>query len=325
MPTHVTVLPTDARNALQASSSSLRPLRLPHPRTGLPALFLPQGSTILELHAINPDAPRSWFVGQSVVSDGKLVLMTPIDPAFLLIPLLRALLANGQQQPFKPTDDLIEELASQHPELGDISKFLHLDCSQRALRQLCDTKDIPPDITVHRASNERILAFIKRRVDRVAAAQEPPEPPTSDSPNPTTTAPNFPTLHRQHLRLGLSIDELGPLTCPIAQPVRAGARIKIACEIVGNWVEEELMDEVLKTYDISAYVAHAEARAAQARAELAAATARAEAAEVGKAGKSKNTGEKRKAAGQTTRGVDKLKKANTKGMAALTTFFGKKE
>ncbi|KAG9122290.1 hypothetical protein FRC07_001405 [Ceratobasidium sp. 392] len=323
MPTHITVLPADAQKSLQASTSSLRPLRLPHPRTGLTALFLPHGSTILELHAINPDASRSWFVGQSVVSDGKLVLMTPIDPAFLLIPFLRALLVGGSQHTFKPTDDLLEELAAQHPDIEDVPRFLRLDCVQRALRQLCDTKDIPPDLTVQRPSNERIFAFIKRRVDRVIAAQEPQELPASDSSNPTTS--NFPTLHRQHLRLGLSLDELGPLTCPTAQPIRAGARIKIACEVVGAWVHEELVDEVLKIYDISAYTAHVEAHAAQARAELAAATARAEAAEVGKASKGKDTGEKRKAAGQATRGVDKLKKANTKGMAALTTFFGKKK
>ncbi|KAG9095488.1 hypothetical protein FS749_010357 [Ceratobasidium sp. UAMH 11750] len=315
MPTHIAVLPTEAQKSL-ASSSTLRPLQLPHPRTGLTALFLPHGSTILELHAIAPDAPRSWFVGQSVVSDGKLVLMTPIDPAFLLIPLLRKLLENEPQCPFKPTDDLVEEFMAQHSETKDLSRFLRMDCVQHALRQLCDTKDIAPDVTVQRPSNERILAFLKRRVERVVSAQETP---TTDS-----TSPNFPTLHRQHLRLGLSLDELGPLTCPTAQPVRAAARIKIACEIIGAWVEAELMDEVLKTYDVSAYTAYAEARAAEARAELAAATARAEAAEVGKP-KGKNTGEKRKAAGQGTRGAEKLKKVNTKGMSALTTFFGKKE
>ncbi|KAG9098567.1 hypothetical protein FRC06_006213 [Ceratobasidium sp. 370] len=291
MPTHIAVLPA-----------------------GLTALFLPHGPTILELHAIAPDAPRSWFVGQSVVSDGKLVLMTPIDPAFLLIPLLRKLIENASRA---SSYDLIEEFMAQHPETKDMSRFFRIGSVRRALRQLCDTKDIAPDVTVQRPSNERILAFLKRRVERLAAAQEPQE-------SPTLAAPNFPTLHRQHLRLGLSLDELGPLACPTAQPIRAGARIKIACEVLGTWVEEGLMDEVLKAYDISAYTAHAEARAAQARAELAAATARAEVAEVGKA-KGKNTGEKRKATGQGTRGVEKLKKVNTKGMAALTTFFGKKE
>ena len=86
-----------------------------------------------------------------------------------------------------------------------------------------------------------------------------------------------------------------------------------------------LLTEIILLYSLSAYTAHAAVRAEQARAELAAATARAEAAEAGKSKKGKGAVEKRKAGAQGTRGVDKLKKANTKGMSALTTFFGKKE
>ncbi|KAJ1304695.1 hypothetical protein OPQ81_005834 [Rhizoctonia solani] len=335
MSTHVAVLPKDVQEYLQSSSSSLRPLRLPHPRTGLPALFINHGSTLLELHSVTPDAPRSWFVGQSVVSNGNLMLMTPIDPAFILIPFLKTL---DSKAPFKPTDDLLEEAMSSYstPDLHkeDFASFMALDCVRQALRQLCETKDVPPDITVHKPSSERITAFIKRRMERVVSAQQLPGSSTSEpgsNPTPETTsdptpeAPHsFPTIQRQHLRLGLSVAELGPLDCPKAQSIRAATRIKIASEIVGNWVEESLMEQVLATYDISAYTTHAAVRAEQARAELAAATARAEAAEAGKGSKSK-AGDKRKAGAQASRGVDKLKKANTKGMASLTTFFGKKE
>ncbi|KDN49784.1 hypothetical protein RSAG8_01849, partial [Rhizoctonia solani AG-8 WAC10335] len=332
MSTHVAVLPKNVQAALQPSATSLRPLRLPHPRSGLPALFVNHGSTLLELHAVTPDAPRSWFVGQSVVSNGNLLLMTPIDPAFIFI------LSSKRLAPFKPTDDLIEEAISSYspPEAhkADIASFMALDCVRKALRQLCETKDVPQDLTVHKPSTERIIAFIKRRIERVISAQQPPEPSTSEptsEPTPETapsstleTPQSFATIQRQHLRLGLSVSELGPLDCPKAQSTRAATRIKIASEVVGNWVEESLMEQVLATYDISAYTAHAAVRAEQARAELAASTARLEAAEAGKGSKSK-AGEKRKAGVQPSRGVDKLKKANTRGMASLTTFFGKKE
>lgn len=352
MPTHITILPKGAQQSLLESPSSLSPLRLPHPRTGLPALFLPHDSSILELHTIAPDAPRSWFVGQSVVSDGKILLMTPVDPAFLLIPFLRAALSHEPQHPYKPTDDLIDEVIACHSESGesqsDLRRFLSLDCVRGALRILCETKDIPPDITVHRPSNERILAFLKRRVERVILAQKYQEPapettsetPTDPEPSPDATTdpvvaavsentapgPVFPTIHRQHLRLGLSVTELGPDTCSTAQSIRSAAHIKIACEVVGTWVEEGLMSELIETYDLSAFTAHETARAEQARSELAAARSRAEAAEAGKGkGKGKGAGDKRKAGAQATRGVEKLKKVNTKGMSSLTTFFGKKE
>ncbi|CEL60790.1 hypothetical protein RSOLAG1IB_04029 [Rhizoctonia solani AG-1 IB] len=335
MSTHIAVLPKDFQQAVERSGSSLRPLQLPHPRTGLPALFVYHGSTLLELHSVTPDTPRSWFVGESVVSNGNLMLMTPIDPVFILIPFLQTLDPNA---PFKPTDDFLEEALLKYspPDINkqDVALFMTLGCARRALKQLCETKVVPPDMTVHKPSPERITAFIKQRLERVIAAQPLAGPatsePTSDptlEPAPGSTSETirpFPTIQRQHLRLGLSVEELGPLDCPKAQAVRAATRIKIASEIVGNWVEENLMAGILATYDISAYTNHTAARAEQFRAELAASTARAEAAEAGKGGKSK-AGDKRKAAAQASRGVDKLKKANTKGMASLTTFFGKKE
>jgi hypothetical protein len=82
--------------------------------------------------------------------------MTPIDPAFLLIPFLRILLSDVRpalfsftspdktlqkpQYPFKPTDDLIEEAIAKHTHPEDAATFLGLDCARNALRQLCDTK-----------------------------------------------------------------------------------------------------------------------------------------------------------------------------------------
>lgn len=86
--------------------------------------------------------------------------MTPVDPAFLLIPFLRAALSHVRlslpalkyyltisqepQHPYKPTDDLIDEVIACHSESGesqsDLRRFLSLDCVRGALRILCETK-----------------------------------------------------------------------------------------------------------------------------------------------------------------------------------------
>ncbi|QRW21591.1 Ydr279p protein family (RNase H2 complex component) [Rhizoctonia solani] len=336
MSTHIAVLPKEFQEALERSGSSLRPLQLPHPRTGLQALFVYHGSTMLELHSVTPDAPRSWFVGQSVVSNGNLMLMTPIDPVFILIPFLQTL---DPKAPFKPTDDFLEEALLKYsvPDVNkqDVALFMTLGCARRALKQLCETKGSSPRISLSISHPRTHQGFHKTKSGeshirsttpssraRVSSTARTASPASNSSTS--TTAQSFPAIQRQHLRLGLSVEELGPLDCPKAEAIRAATRIKIASEIVGNWVEEGLMADVLGTYDISAYTDHAAVRAEQARAELAAATSRAEAAEAGKGGKSK-AGEKRKAGAQASRGVDKLKKANTKGMATLNTFFGKKE
>ncbi|KAJ9113235.1 hypothetical protein QFC22_006074 [Naganishia vaughanmartiniae] len=88
-------------------------LRLPHPRHNQPSLYLPYkpkatGAAgletyrpveqridgLLEVQKVEPEAKRSWFLEQSVVSDGSLMVMTPIDPLFLLIPLVVSLLST---------------------------------------------------------------------------------------------------------------------------------------------------------------------------------------------------------------------------------------
>jgi hypothetical protein len=103
------------------NACSLSFLTLPHPRTGemifcvnhpsltrslgYPALFLPfknddpENTTttqILEVQAVDPPASRSWFMDDDIVlEDGRLLLMTPIDPAFLLLPVLRSIAPVG--------------------------------------------------------------------------------------------------------------------------------------------------------------------------------------------------------------------------------------
>ncbi|KAJ9119988.1 hypothetical protein QFC24_005471 [Naganishia onofrii] len=109
------VLPQDALVPLTSEEAEDgRPfLRLPHPRHNQPSLYLPYKPKptgdvklgtdkaqeqhldgILEVQKVEPEAKRSWFLEQSVVSDGSLMVMTPIDPLFLLIPLVVSLLST---------------------------------------------------------------------------------------------------------------------------------------------------------------------------------------------------------------------------------------
>ena len=79
---------------------------------GLLSLFLPieglpgalESGGILEVQAISPPDERCWILNEEVISgtivlkhvflslifmpDGKMLVMTPIDPAFLLLPLI---------------------------------------------------------------------------------------------------------------------------------------------------------------------------------------------------------------------------------------------
>lgn len=79
--------------------------------------------------------------------------MTPIDPAFLLLPLLQLTQVESK---FRPADELLEEAllklerqaeedptADSSPQIEwskDYSQFAGLDCAQRALRRVCEEK-----------------------------------------------------------------------------------------------------------------------------------------------------------------------------------------
>lgn len=57
---------------------------LRHPNTGESAVFLfsPANNSVQEVLTFN-EGKRSWFIDETVKSDGKLHLSTPIDPIFL--------------------------------------------------------------------------------------------------------------------------------------------------------------------------------------------------------------------------------------------------
>lgn len=137
-PPSVAILPSSLLAESVASGSSApapssmrthRLLRLPNARTGLPALYLVDDAQadIFEVQKIAPEAERSWFLGDEVVqgawassrlepilsvgnasdrlpcsssaADGRLLLFTPIDPVFLLLPIV---LAVSPSLPLKP-------------------------------------------------------------------------------------------------------------------------------------------------------------------------------------------------------------------------------
>ena len=106
--------------------------------------------------------------------------MTPVDPAFLLIPILEATVPVSRMVPtdaalnnpvrqldgsagtFRPLDDIFEDAADKlcrspptvpNPKdpstqicAGDLTQFLELDCVRSAMKRVCEVKGEPPTI-----------------------------------------------------------------------------------------------------------------------------------------------------------------------------------
>ncbi|KAL5528499.1 hypothetical protein ACEPAF_7635 [Sanghuangporus sanghuang] len=317
MSAHISVLPKDLLDVLsaelsQGSNATTRShlwfLRLPHPRTGLLSLFLPNlspnGSSVLELQSVAPNSSRSWFNGGEILSDGSMLLMTPIDPVFLLVPILKAASPHdGSLGNFRTLDDILEGASANlvkdesvgelNP--GDILELGRLPCMQEGMRKICDTKDIASDLVVFRYSHSKLLEYLIKKANRLGKGP---------------TVPESRTLERELAKDGLMDDG--------KEELLISGRLRLACDLISQYVSPEVHGELLSKFDFSALTKHT---ALLEQMDLASNTTTTNGnAQKAQVSEDKN-GRKRKA---ESAGVAKLKKANTKGMAKLSSFFQKK-
>ncbi|KAL5485367.1 hypothetical protein ACEPAI_8009 [Sanghuangporus weigelae] len=320
MVSHISVLPKALLDALSAelsqgsdatTRSHLWFLRLPHPRSGLLSLFLPtlapNGSSILELQSVAPNSSRSWFNGGEILSDGSMLLMTPIDPVFLLVPILKAASPqDGSLGNFRTLDDILEGASTnlakdenaEELNPGDILKFGRLPCVQEGMRRICDTKDIASDLVVFRYSHSKLLEYLIKKANRLGKAP---------------TVPESRTLERELAKDGLMDDG--------KEELLMSGRLKLACDLISQYVSPEIHEELLSKFDFSALTKHiASLEQMDLSNNTTTACGNAQKAQVS----GDKNGKKRKVTGPESAGVAKLKKANTKGMAKLSSFFQKK-
>lgn len=69
--------------------------------------------------------------------------MTPIDPAFVLIPLLLAVRpADGTAGMFRPIDEVFDGVSEKLEGVTseDLTSLINLDCVAGAMRRICDVQ-----------------------------------------------------------------------------------------------------------------------------------------------------------------------------------------
>ncbi|KAK2464258.1 hypothetical protein APHAL10511_003715 [Amanita phalloides] len=292
-------------------------LRLPHPRTGIASLFLPanhsndfshNASRILEVQAVAPTEARSWFLEDEVISDGRLLLMTPVDPIFLLLPILQVTNPSddGYEIPFRPADDIfedaarkIEERCRQHDDPSyvidarDILQFASFQCTKDSLQQVCDVKEVTLDITVYRFSESKVLDYLRRKVERLA------------SPNVVEESK---TLLRSLAKDGLLDDD--------NEKLLKVARIRAACELLDQYLPKNIGNALQASYDFGDLDVYLKGM----RGEVIVSVDRKP--KHGSTSTAKSQEEKKRK-NKTSQGVEKLKKANVNGMAKLSSYFKK--
>ena len=165
------VMAVDTRNvptgdhAMAPSPAEIIPFQ--HPRTNRLAPFLYYGNKFFEIQFLSrptgdelKDGPSSWFVGDSVVSDGRLGMVTPIDPLFLALPFLQK---NGAR--YSPLDQIFPMATSAAPNTQLLS---HQDGMAKQLAHVCDINDKHgPDMIFYRYNETKVMRWLEKKITNV--------------------------------------------------------------------------------------------------------------------------------------------------------------
>ncbi|CAN9497545.1 unnamed protein product [Ophioblennius macclurei] len=137
-------------------------VRLRNPSTDEASLYLFGGGDV-QLYEVKAfeEGFRSWFIGQTVQRDGKLIFVTPMDPLYLILPYL---IKSGKEGKFQPVEQLVVD-----EEFPACSRLLGCTRSLDALRHVAEEKEAGSK-KFHRYSEEKTLNWLKKKVDKTVAA-----------------------------------------------------------------------------------------------------------------------------------------------------------
>uniref|UniRef100_A0A7I4YJP5 RNase_H2-Ydr279 domain-containing protein n=1 Tax=Haemonchus contortus TaxID=6289 RepID=A0A7I4YJP5_HAECO len=129
-----------------------------HPKNRTPCLYRVNEKYCEEVVTVG-DGFRSWFYGDSVVSDGLIRLFSPVHPLFLALPY------------FFDTKDVFKELEEIvcDPECPSITTLLKNEQFLKNIDKICDSKEVC-DTKVFRFNENLTLEWIAGRFRRLRDA-----------------------------------------------------------------------------------------------------------------------------------------------------------
>uniref|UniRef100_A0A8P4KL79 Ribonuclease H2 subunit B n=1 Tax=Dicentrarchus labrax TaxID=13489 RepID=A0A8P4KL79_DICLA len=111
---------------------------------------------LFEVKAFDEDF-HSWFVGQTVQRDGRLLFVTPMDPLYLILPYL---IKSGREGKFQPVDQVVMD-----EEFPACSRLLSCTRSLTSLHHITEEKEVGK-LKFHRYSQEKTMDWLKKKVER---------------------------------------------------------------------------------------------------------------------------------------------------------------
>ncbi|KAL0849956.1 hypothetical protein ABMA28_011879 [Loxostege sticticalis] len=187
-------------------------ISLPHPATGKPAKYCLDdvNSKMYEVVSFN-EPYRSWFIDETVKSDGSVMLVTPINPVFLVLPRLKEHCSNRAM----PLEDLLSEKG-----YDKILDFIG------TLENIGDLKG-SPDMKAYKYNEEKTLNWLRERVRKLSKV-----------------------LRQKNIHVTSGAASATFVTSNIANDtVDEEFYLKYACGIVSEYLPEDLAELLEKQFD----------------------------------------------------------------------------
>lgn len=126
---------------------------LAHPTHGRPTKYCLDDENNKIFEIVTFDEPhRSWFIGNTVKSDGSIQMVTPVNPLFLVLPKLKEQCTSRAV----PLEDLLSEKG-----YDKILDFMP------SLDSVADLKG-PPEMKAYKYNEEKAMTWLEERVRRLA-------------------------------------------------------------------------------------------------------------------------------------------------------------
>ena len=143
-------------NGREIPSNELKFFTFPHPKDG-GIVFCVVGSNMYEVQRVQPRKYGSWFIDERVSSDPSYLMASKFDPKFLLLPFLE------RSTRFSPLDQVVSHV-------DGCDRIPLQNCGQWNLGDICDINDqLGEDMILYRLNMDKTMAWLKKKVDGVAA------------------------------------------------------------------------------------------------------------------------------------------------------------
>ncbi|XP_016093409.1 ribonuclease H2 subunit B [Sinocyclocheilus grahami] len=154
----VVIAPDSALDTGRSEEGDPSFIKLKNPATGSSSLYLfgCGDVCVYEVKAFSEDF-RSWFSGQTVQRDGRLLYVTPIDPLFLLLPYISS---TATEEKFQPAKQMIMD-----EDYPGCTRLLHCKQGLDSLHHVADEKEVEGK-RFHRYNQEKTLEWLKKKVQR---------------------------------------------------------------------------------------------------------------------------------------------------------------